>query len=480
MIGSMRSRTNQHEGRRGRVALTEPLILAAVIFAACLVGIYTRPLGFLANVWPANAIMLGLLLRRPGMATIPGWLAAGIAYMAADLLTGAPLFKALLLNGANVMGIGAAYAICVKLPEAKLRLEHPASLLDIALASAVGAIVAGIVGGLANPVLFGGGVITGWTFWFSTEFVNYIAILPVILSAPRIRAVRPKWNEVRLLISSQLALPALALLLSGIAGVAIGGPGAIAFPVPALLWCGLVYPVFPTAVLTLLFALWSLAIISASYLPGAQGPYDENALISVRLAAALIALGPITLAVVMQSRKELLSRLHHLATHDQLTGAASRHAFHETARKLAHENAPVAVLMIDLDHFKAVNDNYGHAAGDEVLMSFAQRVRNCLRPGDAFGRVGGEEFAVVIPHCPKPDAIRVSERIREALAGTPIGLSDGRLVKVTASIGLSLSPQTGAISVERLLSSADAALYRAKANGRDRVEIAEFPGPVAS
>jgi diguanylate cyclase (GGDEF)-like protein len=139
-----------------------------------------------------------------------------------------------------------------------------------------------------------------------------------------------------------------------------------------------------------------------------------------------------------------------------------------------------AWFVVRGDHFKAVNDNYGHAAGDEVLMSFAQRVRNCLRPGDAFGRVGGEEFAVVIPHCPKPDAIRVSERIREALAGTPIGLSDGRLVKVTASIGLSLSPETGAISVERLLSSADAALYRAKANGRDRVEISEFPGPVAS
>ncbi len=260
--------------------------MAAVVFAACLFGIHAPPLGFLANVGPANAIMLGVLLRRLAMASLPGWLAACIAFMAADLLTGATLVKAL-LNGANVVGIGVAYAICVRLSKAKLHLEHQASLLDIAPASAVGAAAAGIVGGLANPVLFGRGVVAGWTFWFATEFVNYVAILPVILSAPQIGAALPNWKQVRT-------------------------------PVPALLWCGHVYPVFPTALLTLRLGLWSLAIISATYLPGAQGPYDETALISVRLAASLIVLGPIMLAVVMQSRKELLSRLHHLATHDQL------------------------------------------------------------------------------------------------------------------------------------------------------------------
>lgn len=472
MFESLRSLIDGKAGRRS-VALSEPLILAAVVLSACLFGIYTRPLGFLANVWPANAIMLGLLLRRPAMASLPGWLAAGTAYMAADLLTGSTLVKALLLNGANIAGIASAYAICFRLPKAKLRLEHPTSLLNIALVSAVGAATAGIVGGFANPILFGGGVVAGWTFWFATEFVNYVAILPVILSAPPLEAMLSKWRETQPLISPRIALPALALLLSGAVGAIIGGPGAIAFPVPALLWCGLAYLVFPTAVLTLLFGLWSLVIISVTYLPGPQSPFDETALISVRLAASLIALGPIMLAIVMQSREELLSRLHHLATHDQLTGTANRNAFHESARELAHGNTPIAVLMIDLDHFKAVNDNYGHAAGDEVLVAFSQRVRACLRPGDAFGRLGGEEFAAVIPLHSKPDAIHIAERIREAVSGAPISLNDGRLVELTVSIGFSFSPETEMPGIEHLLASADAALYRAKANGRDRVESSE-------
>lgn len=480
MIWSMRSGTSSGADQRAGRAVYEPLILAAVVFAACLFGIHTRPLGFLASVWPANALMLGLVLRRPAMSSSSGWLAAGGAYIAADLLTGSTLAKAFLLSSANLMGIAAAYATCIHLPGARLRLEHPASVLHIAFASAVGAAAAGIVGGVTNPILFNGSVLAGWGFWFATEFVNYVAILPVLLSAPKLAEVLPRWRDMLSVISQRPALPALALLVSFVAAMIIGGPGAIAFPVPALLWCGLVYPVFSTTILTLFFGLWSLAIISSTYLPGPQGPYDEAALISVRLAASLIALGPIMLAVVMQSRKELLSKLQHLVTHDQLTGAATRHAFYESARKIAHRNTPLAVLMIDLDHFKEVNDNYGHAAGDEVLVSFAQRVRTCLRPGDAFGRLGGEEFAVVIPQCPSPDAVRIAERIREVVAETPVRLNDGRLITLTASLGLALSPDAEDLSIEDLLTNADSALYRAKARGRDRLEVSEMTATAAA
>ena len=451
----------------------EPLVLAVVVFAACLFGIYTRPVGFLAALWPANAIMLGLLLRRPAMARPWGWVAACVAYVAADLLTGSPLLKALLLNAANVLGVGAAYVFCVRLSEEKRRLEHPAALLHLMLGIALGSAVAGLVGVFANQILFGGGAVTGGMLWFSSEFVNYVAILPVIASVASFSASGFTWAKACRFVLSQRALPILALVLTFWAGMVVGGPGAIAFPVPALLWCALVYSVFPTTVLTLLFTIWSLAIVSTNYLTDAQGLLDEAALISVRLAASLIALGPIMLSVVMQNSKKLQSRLQYLATHDQLTGVANRHAFRETVQDLVDQGIPVAALLLDLDRFKSINDRYGHAAGDEVLELFAQRVRACMRACDVFGRIGGEEFAVVVPRCARmADAIHVAERIRTSVSRSPLLLKDGQTIELTVSVGVSLSSgMKTPLDIDQLLQSADEALYSAKAKGRDRVEM---------
>lgn len=295
---------------------SDPLTLGLVIFLACLFGIYTRPVGFLATLWPANAIMLGFMLLRPKAAGASGWLAAGVAYLAADLLTGSNLSKAVLLNLANIVGVGMAYIICARLPPYAIRLRQPGSVLYIALASAAGAGAAGVVGSIVNPILFGGGSISGSLFWFATEFVNYVVILPVILSWPSSGKLTWPFGKVipdRAELASPAAptvLPVVALVLSCMAALAIGGPGAVAFPVPALLWCGLVYPVFPTAVLTLLFGCWSLIAISIGYLTTGTGAADEMTLVSIRLGASLIALAPVTLATVMQSRNELIGMLH--------------------------------------------------------------------------------------------------------------------------------------------------------------------------
>jgi PAS domain S-box-containing protein len=295
---------------------SDPLLLGVVIFFACLFGIYTRPVGFLATLWPANAIMLGFLLRRPGAARASGWLFAAAAYLAADLLTGADLAKAVLLNLANIIGVGTAYIVCSRLPADAIRLRQPSSMLYVALAAAAGACAAGIAGSIANPILFGDRPMTAGLQWFATEFINYIAILPVILSWPASgklsfpfgKAVADDAGSAR---PSPLyaALPVLALVLSCVTALLVGGPGAVAFPVPALLWCGLTYAVFPTAVLGLLFGCGSLIAISAGYFSNAMGAPDAMPLVAIRLGASLITLAPVTLATVMQSRTELIDLL---------------------------------------------------------------------------------------------------------------------------------------------------------------------------
>jgi len=450
-----------------------PLMLAAAVFLACLLGIHTRPAGFLASFWPANAIMLGLLIRVPAAAGAAGWFCAGAAYMAADLLSGSGLLKAALLNAANLAGIGTAWRIYARLPADMARLRHPVSMLYLVLAAAAAGAVAGGVGGIANPLLFQGGALRGWAFWFATEFVNYIAILPVMLAAPPLHALAPAHlRRAAAGLDRRRLMPAAALALACAAGLVFGGPGAIAFPVPALLWCGLAYPVFPTAVLSLLSGCWTLTMISGGMV-GDIGRHDELGLASLRLGVSLIALAPIMLSCAMQSRNELLERLRHLATHDGLTGVRSRGAFLEQAAALANAGAPLGMLMLDLDHFKQVNDTHGHAAGDAALAAVAGRIRRCLRAGDLLGRMGGEEFAVAVAGLSREELDAMAQRIRTAIAGEPVALAAGGSVPLTASLGLAFARNpAGEADMLRLLAAADAALYRAKREGRNRVVAA--------
>ena len=165
--------------------------------------------------------------------------------------------------------------------------------------------------------------------------------------------------------------------------------------------------------------------------------------------------------------------LQHLATTDALTGLANRRAFMaqldtELAR-VAQGGAPGMLIMLDLDHFKRVNDTYGHAAGDKVLVHLAQMLRGqALRQGDLAGRLGGEEFAVLLPHTHADEAAAIAERLRLALEQSRIDSGEGRIITITLSAGM--APLAG--DAEHILAQADAALYQAKNSGRNRIVLA--------
>ena len=458
-------------GSNALVSVRAAVLLAGVVFVACLIGIHSRPSGFLASIWPANAVMLGLLLRLPGASSRFGWAGGAAAYMAADLVSGSGLAKALLLNGANLVGIAVAYAVLFRQPADLVRLRQPLSMLYLICAAALAAMAAGIVGAVANPLIFGRPPLEGWAFWFSAEFVNYIAILPLLLSAPSPRAVVAASRAGLHVPGPTQMLPAVAVVASCLVSIAIGGPGAIAFPVPALLWCGLVYPVFLTAVITVCFGIWALLVMAAGFVPNPADAQDAMSLVSVRLGVSLVALAPIMLASVMASRNAILAQLRHMAAHDPLTDAEARGFFRDgvEARLRSRGGVPFALLVIDLDHFKLVNDSYGHAAGDAVLVAFVQRVKANLRGRDRVGRLGGEEFAVLIDECLPGHAADVARRLLAAVR-EPIALPNGRQITVTVSGGLVVADNAVSGDVDALFATADALLYRAKENGRDRVE----------
>jgi diguanylate cyclase (GGDEF)-like protein len=138
---------------------------------------------------------------------------------------------------------------------------------------------------------------------------------------------------------------------------------------------------------------------------------------------------------------------------------------------------PAALLLFDLDRFKSINDRFGHGAGD-VLTAFCQLATSLLRPTDLFGRIGGEEFASLLPDTTRQDALLLAERLRAAFEATTHTLTDGPL-SATASVGVAISDDASS-DLAALLDVADQALYRAKAMGRNRVELSTHSAALRS
>ncbi len=166
--------------------------------------------------------------------------------------------------------------------------------------------------------------------------------------------------------------------------------------------------------------------------------------------------------------------LRQQATHDQLTDLWNRRAIHEflmhEASRANRENAPIGVVLADIDHFKLINDTYGHFVGDVVLRQVADRLRSELRDYDRIGRYGGEEFLIALPGCGADDAMTQAERLRRAVQHAPFAASGAKLT-VTISAGVAVEEAGAAADVNTLLQRSDLALYRAKHSGRNRVEL---------
>jgi len=184
-------------------------------------------------------------------------------------------------------------------------------------------------------------------------------------------------------------------------------------------------------------------------------------------------------------RKEMERRLSLLATTDDLTGTLNRRAFFAAAtqeiERADRYGGAVSVVMIDLDHFKRVNDSFGHATGDRVLREATAALARTLREPDILGRLGGEEFAVVLPETPLPGAIEAAERLRQAVAGLaiPAGEAGAEPLRLTISLGVA-DRRAGETGIDGVLSRADAALYHAKKCGRDRVMVWDAIDPKAA
>lgn len=193
-------------------------------------------------------------------------------------------------------------------------------------------------------------------------------------------------------------------------------------------------------------------------------------IISFVVVMATALLGSVGFLLMIKERTD--REIMHLAMTDSLTGVSNRRALMEQAELLKAQRGdrPLSVLMIDVDHFKRINDTYGHPAGDEVLRQGAALMAQRLRAGDVLGRYGGEEFCVIAPDTDTEGALTLAESLREIVSIRPIETEAGA-VAVTVSIGIAASPAGSVRALASLLADSDHALYLAKHAGRNRVVL---------
>jgi len=356
---------------------------------------------------------------------------------------------------------------------------------------------------VANPLLAVFVVLVFWGRVSSGVMIGFVAVMTVIWmpaalswrrlrNAPRPENVSPN-NERRALLFSVVAgllwaaavfvlfplggpdeRATLVMMLAGLCAGSVAffssspvTSGAFYLPfmvtllVQAVRYDTAPHPVLPAAIAV--FILCAVMFTKTSW-----HQFVENVRVIIERDAALVAARGSALRL-----EAMLSQMSDLAMVDDLTGLKNRRAFFDDAEPLIagsrRRGNPVSVAVLDLDHFKAVNDSYGHAAGDQVLKEVADRIVDTLRDEQIVGRFGGEEFVILLADTAPAQALMALERVRRALGEKPFPLPNGTEVRVTGSGGIALLREGE--SIETAIDHADKAMYRAKALGRDRNEV---------
>ncbi|WP_368640003.1 diguanylate cyclase [Castellaniella ginsengisoli] len=463
---------------------SRPMLQAAWVSAAAfllaLASLLVQPAFAGAFLWPANAILAGLLLRHTKPIRFLAWVPLGAALAFARFSLGIAWPRALADGLADLAGIWVIWLILARFwPLDNLRT--PRAVLRMLLAGLAAAMVTAAAGLPARFLLQAApasweAVASGWL----GQWLGYCIFLLPVLLLPKmeIPGIDRRHREHGLLRGPgawAARMPALLLAASLVLCFLLGGPGALLLPFAALLYCAHAYQQWTSAWLALLSALGVLLAFGAGWTlapgdPSAQWPVWTR--ISLQVGVLLLMTVPLLMSSALAARGDLIVSLNRALDHDDLTQALSRPAFTRGAQEYLRRIPPTpygnGLMMLDIDHFKRLNDRHGHAAGDNVLSEFSRTIREAIRPEDLFGRLGGEEFGVVLPDCSLEDTAEIAERLRVCVEKIRLYYDSDEPLRITVSIGIAHDRQGPSPNLETLLSHADQALYQAKRLGRNR------------
>lgn len=427
----------------------------------------------MATVWAANALVLAALMFVPLRRWLPYIIWALLGGLLANLLAGYPLYASMPFAAINVSEVAAAAAIIRLWVGGAPQLERPADLVKFIIAAITASALSASLSAPFMSMASGDRLGHSWLSWFASDTLGMLIVTPILLIGFAI------WSGNRSFLQGRSVTEAAALFTI-VAALSIGVFAQSTWPLLFLLLPPVVLTTFRLRCVGATVAILIIAIVGSWFTTMGRGPIG---LIDGNLASmiyffqfflAVAFLSALPVASVLDERDALAAIAERQAATDELTGTASRRMFlaklGEAIETAASDQTSLSVVLFDLDHFKMVNDRFGHDVGDQVLRRIGAIAIGCVGDRGLVGRLGGEEFAILLPDRDVTAAVSVCEELKARFGDHDTSNS---AVPVTISAGVAVA--VAGVSMYDVLKHADAAMYAAKNSGRNRICIAGLP-----
>jgi diguanylate cyclase (GGDEF)-like protein len=468
----MSSDRGEHRLKPGAGHLWRLALVCAAYFGLAKAGLaFAFENQSVTAIWPPTGLALAAVLIW-GFRMWPG-IAAG-AFLANITTAGSVPTVMAIATGNTLEALVGAYLL-LRVAHFRPSLERVRDVLALVLFGAVLSTMISATIGVASLSASGlvpdGQLASTWRVWWFGDVGGDLLFAPVLLilaSWPHLE--RRPWIRGE-------AVGLLAVLV-GVDLLGFATEQKIFYMIfPVLFWIAYRYLQPGTAIAGLITS--GMAVYFAGH---GHGPFtggsEDTELLRAQIFVGMATITGLLVAALAAERRDAERELRHRAEHDPLTGLVNSSRFTEELKRCISYNARYggggAVMVLDLDHFKRVNDTLGHTAGDELLARVAHLLRRRLRETDVVGRWGGDEFTVLLPQTREEDAVRVATDLLEMVPREAAIVSGGQRLALTVSIGVAPFGDGDGLEPEQVLGSADAAMYQAKATGRDRVEHSEL------
>ena len=414
------------------------------------IGAELRLVHELSLFWPLNGVMAGVFARYVWLNRLHYYAISYVAMLVYDAITTEWGLVSLAINFSNMMFIVTVALLVARDKRLGKNKYEPVSALRLFNYCLLAALLCAIVGAIGSVSIDS---LDFWPLladWFSEQFSTGVLIVPCMLTLA-IPGVLPRFK-------AEQMMPAIALIVSVIASVVIGGAGSLAFPLV-------------TGAVEVVLVANSVIDISVG------SPFSIPQMFSARLGIATMAICPIMVSFSVAAIHSLMKQVALRADFDFLTQVYSRSGLYEALKSPSlKQTQHLTVMLLDIDYFKSINDNYGHECGDKVLSVFAQHIQKIVGDKGLVARMGGEEFAVAVPSVNPVDGLLMAEKIRKGVELQPFTWQQKTLY-LTVSIGVGsgcASYRTLTDDFNKLMVEADTCLYRSKKDGRNRTSTMRY------